>query len=78
MEGQNTFGRASTIVTDVTEKMEIFEEESFGPSAFLYIVDDQQDAIKKANDSAYDLTAKITGQSSSCRQRTRVRSGAHQ
>ena len=46
-----------TIVTDVTEKMEIAQEEIFGPVATLFRFKDEKDAIRIANDTQYGLAA---------------------
>ena len=40
-----------TIVQNVTEDMTIFDVESFGPSVSLYVAEDDDDAIKMANNS---------------------------
>lgn len=41
----------------------IFDEETFGPSATVYIADDDDDAVEKANDSAYGLHAAVHSKS---------------
>ncbi|MBI3677796.1 MAG: NAD-dependent succinate-semialdehyde dehydrogenase [Proteobacteria bacterium] len=46
-----------TIVTGVTEKMEIAQEEIFGPVATLFRFKDEKDAIRIANDTQYGLAA---------------------
>ena len=48
-----------TILTGVTEDMRIFDEESFGPSFSLYVVKDEEEAVKLANNSKYGLSATI-------------------
>jgi acyl-CoA reductase-like NAD-dependent aldehyde dehydrogenase len=48
-----------TIITNVTEDMEIFDEESFGPSVAVHIVEDQEEALKLVNDSAYGLVGAV-------------------
>ncbi|KAH8819311.1 aldehyde dehydrogenase domain-containing protein [Xylogone sp. PMI_703] len=48
-----------TILTGVTKDMRIYDEESFGPSFSLYVVKDEQEAVKLANDSKYGLSAAI-------------------
>ena len=48
-----------TIVENVSESMTIFDTESFGPSVSLYVVKDDEAAIKAANNSAYGLNASI-------------------
>jgi succinate-semialdehyde dehydrogenase / glutarate-semialdehyde dehydrogenase len=44
-----------TILTGVREGMTAFADETFGPVVSLYPVDNEQEAIDKANDSAYGL-----------------------
>jgi acyl-CoA reductase-like NAD-dependent aldehyde dehydrogenase len=48
-----------TILTGVTKDMRLFDEESFGPSFSLYVVKDEEEAVKLANDSRYGLSASI-------------------
>lgn len=48
-----------TLVTNVTRDARIFDEETFGPSASVYIAENDDDAIVKANDSAYGLNAAV-------------------
>lgn len=44
-----------TILADVREGMHAFADETFGPVVSLYPVETEQEAIEKANDSAYGL-----------------------
>jgi succinate-semialdehyde dehydrogenase/glutarate-semialdehyde dehydrogenase len=44
-----------TILTGVREGMTAFADETFGPVVSLYPVDNEQEAIEKANDSVYGL-----------------------
>jgi len=46
-----------TILTNVTAKMQITHEETFGPVAPLYRFDDDQQAIDLANDTPFGLAA---------------------
>ncbi|HEY4942209.1 MAG TPA: NAD-dependent succinate-semialdehyde dehydrogenase [Rhizomicrobium sp.] len=46
-----------TIVTDVTNRMEISAEEIFGPVATLFRFADEAEAIRMANDTPYGLAA---------------------
>ncbi|KAK5952189.1 hypothetical protein OHC33_006662 [Knufia fluminis] len=55
--GRNTLQPA--LLTDVTPTSRIYDEETFGPSATVYIVDTDEDAIERANDSAYGLNAAV-------------------
>ena len=48
-----------TIITDVKPSDRIYDEETFGPSATLYVVHDADAAIELANKSAYGLNASI-------------------
>ena len=60
--GPEYLGKASlkpTIVANISNDMKIKDEESFGPSTSLYIAEDDGDAIRQANGSAYGLNAAI-------------------
>lgn len=48
-----------TIVTNVTRECRIWDEETFGPSATLYIVNTEEEAVELANCSSFGLTASI-------------------
>lgn len=48
-----------TLVTNVSKDARIADEETFGPSASVYIAENDDDAIAKANDSAYGLNAAV-------------------
>lgn len=48
-----------TIVTEVTNDMEIAREEIFGPVLCVLRYTDQADAIRQANDSQYGLSAGV-------------------
>jgi succinate-semialdehyde dehydrogenase/glutarate-semialdehyde dehydrogenase len=48
-----------TILTGVREGMEAFHDETFGPVVSLYPVDSEEEAIAKANDSAYGLNFSV-------------------
>jgi succinate-semialdehyde dehydrogenase/glutarate-semialdehyde dehydrogenase/succinyl-CoA reductase len=48
-----------TILKNVTSKMRIAQEEVFGPVAPIIVADDEEQAIKLANDSEYGLGASI-------------------
>lgn len=43
------------ILTGVTKEMKIWDEESFGPSTTVVVVDDHQQAIRVVNESNYGL-----------------------
>ena len=48
-----------TIITDVKPDDAIYAEETFGPSATLYVVDGEDEAVKLANDTPYGLNAAV-------------------
>jgi len=48
-----------TVLTDVTATMQVCAEETFGPVVSLYRVSSDDDAVDRANDSAYGLNASI-------------------
>jgi len=50
---------APTILTDVTPRMTVFREETFGPVAAIIRVKDADEAIRLANDSVFGLGASI-------------------
>ncbi|TWT53834.1 Succinate-semialdehyde dehydrogenase [NADP(+)] 1 [Rubripirellula amarantea] len=48
-----------TILTNVTPDMPTFDQELFGPVATVYVVKDEAEAIKLANDSSYGLGGSV-------------------
>lgn len=48
---------APAILTDVTKDMRIWDDESFGPSTTIIVVEDHQQAIRVVNESNYGLDA---------------------
>ena len=48
-----------TILTDVTPDMPTFDQELFGPVATVYVVKDEEAAIKLANQSSYGLGGSV-------------------
>jgi len=50
-----------TLFADVTPDMRIAQEETFGPVATITVYDDQDEAIRIANDTPYGLSATISG-----------------
>ena len=48
-----------TILTDVTPDMPTYDQELFGPVATVYVVEDEEAAIKLANDSSYGLGGSV-------------------
>lgn len=56
---RNGFYYPPTILTDVPEGCPADQNEIFGPVAAVYKVEDQEEAIRKANDTDYGLGASI-------------------
>jgi len=50
-----------TVVTGVTPKMRIYQEEIFGPIAAVVEVDTEEEAVRIANDTRYGLSAAVFG-----------------
>ncbi|MDB5708759.1 MAG: aldehyde dehydrogenase family protein [Sphingomonas bacterium] len=50
-----------TLFADVTPDMRIAQEETFGPVATITVYDDQDEAVRLANDTPYGLSATISG-----------------
>lgn len=48
-----------TILTDVTENMRLFAEESFGPVKVVYRFSDEEQALAMANDTEYGLSSAV-------------------
>lgn len=48
-----------TILSGVTAEMDCFAEETFGPVVSIYPVADQEEAVLRANQSAYGLNASV-------------------
>jgi acyl-CoA reductase-like NAD-dependent aldehyde dehydrogenase len=55
--GQNFY--APTVLADVTHDMRIMREETFGPVLPLMAVDDDDDAVRLANDSEFGLAGSV-------------------
>ena len=49
----------NTIVTNVHENMDLWHTESFGPVVMVAEWEDEQDAVKKANDTEFGLSASV-------------------
>jgi acyl-CoA reductase-like NAD-dependent aldehyde dehydrogenase len=52
-----------TLVTNISIDARIRDEETFGPSASVYMVESDEEAIELANDSAYGLNAAVHSKS---------------
>lgn len=50
---------SAVVVENVTKDMDIYEDESFGPTASFFVVDSDEEAIKLANDTEYGLSAAV-------------------
>ncbi|GAA3136967.1 succinic semialdehyde dehydrogenase [Streptosporangium carneum] len=48
-----------TILADVDESMDLCREETFGPVVSVYRFHDEEEAVAKANDTAYGLNASV-------------------
>lgn len=48
-----------TILSDITPDMPTYDQELFGPVASVYVVKDEAEAIKLANDSSYGLGGSV-------------------
>lgn len=53
------FWYAPTVLTDVTEEMDVVREESFGPVVTITRVRDDDEAIRRVNEDGVNLTASI-------------------
>lgn len=47
------------VVENVTKDMDIYHQESFGPTVSLITVDSEGEAVRKANDTEYGLSAAV-------------------
>ena len=64
-----------TVLTDVTENMDVYAGETFGPVVSLYKVRDDEAAIRAANNSDYGLNASIWSRRSGKAVATRIQTG---
>jgi acyl-CoA reductase-like NAD-dependent aldehyde dehydrogenase len=53
------FFHEPTVLVDVTPQMTVYAEETFGPVVAVYPVVDDDDAIARANDTEYGLSASV-------------------
>ncbi|UGT43824.1 succinate-semialdehyde dehydrogenase (NADP(+)) [Nocardia yamanashiensis] len=58
-----------TVLADVTDEMECGRNETFGPLVSIYPVADVEEAIARANDTAYGLNASVWAESKSAGER---------
>lgn len=47
------------IIENVNEKMDIYHTESFGPTVSLYVVENDEEALRIANDTEYGLSSAL-------------------
>lgn len=52
-----------TLVTNVSRDARIFDEETFGPSASVFVAEDDDYAVEMANDTVYGLNAAVHSKS---------------
>lgn len=52
-------GLRPVIVGGVTKEMDLYYNESFGPTVSLFVVDNEEEAIRVANDTEYGLTSAV-------------------
>lgn len=57
--GEKGYYYKPTIIKNISKKMRIYHEETFGPVASIVIVEDEKDAIKLANESSFGLGASV-------------------
>ncbi len=57
VDGQGPLFYQGTVLTNVTEDMELFSTEIFGPVAPLFKFDTEEEAIRMANDTPFGLAA---------------------
>ncbi|MFQ5439916.1 MAG: NAD-dependent succinate-semialdehyde dehydrogenase [Nitrosopumilaceae archaeon] len=57
--GDRGYFYAPTLIKNISKKMRIYHEETFGPVASITIVEDENEAIKLANESVFGLGASI-------------------
>jgi succinate-semialdehyde dehydrogenase/glutarate-semialdehyde dehydrogenase len=50
---------APTVLADVDESMRIYREETFGPVAAIIPFDDEEEAVRRANDTDYGLASYV-------------------
>lgn len=75
--GDGSLWYAPTVLEGVTEDMELLKEETFGPVLPIIRVRDEDEAVKRANEDAVNLTASVwtTNGKKSNAMASRIRSG---
>lgn len=56
---ENSTAFPNTIVGDITDKMDLYHVESFGPLASIVTVETEEEAIRIANDTEYGLNSAV-------------------
>jgi succinate-semialdehyde dehydrogenase/glutarate-semialdehyde dehydrogenase len=56
---ENGFFFSPTVLTGITEEMDIYREETFGPIAPVIVFDDEEEVIAQANDTEYGLASYV-------------------
>ena len=54
-----TLWYAPTVLTDVTDEMDVVKEESFGPVVTITRVHDEEEAVRRVNEEGVNLTASV-------------------
>ena len=47
------------VIENVTTEMDIYHQESFGPTVSLIVVESEEEAVELANDTEYGLSAAV-------------------
>lgn len=58
---------APTVLSDVPEDADFYRQEAFGPVVFIEVVDSDEEAVRRANDTEYGLNASVFGKESTAR-----------
>jgi acyl-CoA reductase-like NAD-dependent aldehyde dehydrogenase len=62
LNGTDSYGKQehpNMIITNVTESMDLYHTESFGPVVAVFEIEDDEEAVRRANDSEYGLSAAV-------------------
>ena len=50
-----------TVLTDISDEMDVYHDEVFGPVAMVYRYDDPEEAVRIANDTRFGLSGSVWG-----------------
>ena len=64
-----------TVLTEVTHKMKVMQEETFGPILPIAKVADEEEAMERANESSYGLGSALFAKAGARKLADRIRSG---